>query len=240
MNEGGFWDGRNVRWNKMTVDAKSSREMQFGVLIDANVEGKTLMAGVAAADKRDSDTTAVVAAVKKFKTSSSSTASSRSAESSPVRVVFRVTPDRTETVMGGTADFRMDLRNTSDMTLDDLTVRMTYDATKVILEDGPVPDRASSNWLEWDIASLVRDGSWQATVTLRARDGVSGPDALTVDASIVGGGSMRIASGSRTAGAAVGTLGALPTTGWGLDAFAMAAAGAACIGLAAIQRKFQR
>lgn len=234
-NEGGFWDGRNVRWNKMTIDAKSSRELNFAVLIDADAQGKVLLAGVAASDKRDSDQTTVT--TKAAKATSSASSSSRSATSSPVRVVFRIAADRTETVMGGTADFQMDLRNTSDTDLRDLTVRMTYDSAKVTLEDSIVPERASANWLEWDIASLPAGASWQNTVTLRARAGVVGADAITVDAAIVGAGSTQIVSGSRMAHGAVGTLGALPTTGGGLDALAMIAAAVGCLGLTLVQRR---
>ncbi len=214
-DEGGSWDGSNVRWLILQIAPNDTRTLTYKVRVRSDApDGAELLGSVSADGVTAKDFTTVV---------DGSSVSSN--------VLFRKTADRQEAVPGGSIRYTLFVRNTLDHAITDAVILDRFDAQYLSLESSENPrDLASQsgNQMTWSVPVLQPGESWQTSYVLSVAK--NAPNAMELNnVATIRGTDLRGLSLTETVTANTsGVLRDFPSTGVGMDAIIgmMLAAGA--------------
>ena len=147
---------------------------------------------------------------------------SRTTTQSPVRVAL--SSNSAEVAAGGTARLSLVVLNRSDAALENLTVEVRYDGSKLSI-GGARDARKSANKLEWTISSLPKGGKWQTNFSGNIANSIGNGDIISASATVSGDAMTGVRSSQRSSSVQIGALKNLPPTGAPIDLFALLALG---------------
>lgn len=230
-DQGGTWDGRNVRWWKVQIPARGSIMLHFNARVSTDADdGRTLQASVEALDVLATETTTVGG------TAAASSRSSRATTAGAPAVVFYADADRAEALAGGVMNVTLSVRNTGDAMSNDLIITQTYDPSAVSPAEGAGATSVQPGKMTWALPPLAPGESWQTTVPM-AVAAHAGPGQTQTTVSIVGSGVDGV---NAVRSVDFNILRELPATGAAFDALVIVLAAFAALGLAVAHRKALR
>lgn len=147
----------------------------------------------------------------------------------PARVIknsvrVALSSNSAEVAAGGTASLSLVVLNRSSVALENLTVEVRYDGSKLSI-GGARDARKSANKLEWTISSLPKGGKWQTNFSGNIADSIGNGDIVSASATVSGDDLKGVRSSQRSSSVQIGALKILPPTGAPLDLFALLALG---------------
>ncbi|TSC79585.1 MAG: Conserved repeat protein [Candidatus Peregrinibacteria bacterium Gr01-1014_25] len=234
-DQGGYWDGTNIRWEGQEIAAYGVRTFSYTVRVrrDADIGGQ-MLGGVRVESVRgptDMDTTAIVAhSDETYQPVRSVRQTSSVAPKAPMPrigvsghgLVITQEADRSEAIPGTRIRYTVTVTNRSNSNVGGATVSVRYDASAlryVSSDDGAL--RTEGN-IVWSLPRIGPGQQWTTHYTLLVRDGA--PHGLRTSniAVISGGDTVNIAAGDRMYTTSVGVMRQMPTTGAPAGLIAMA------------------
>jgi len=205
--EGGYWDGKNVRWLGLQVQPNGTRTLQYSVRVRSDTpQGAVMLASVSADGVNGAtarDTTGIGTNV---------------AEAN--QVIFRKTSNSQEAVPGGTIRYTLYVRNTLDRSISDATILDRFENTYLTLESVENQQyvlSSSDGRIEWQVPQLSPGESWQTSYVLAvSKDAPNGMELENI-ATLRGADLGDISLSQRVRTNKAGVLKEFPTTGVEMD-----------------------
>lgn len=227
--EGGYWTGKNIRWEGMTVAPNGNRMLRVTGRVRSDAPmGERLRNRVAVNGYESVDTTIVADQV----------AGAGLAANQGVMVTKNA--DRAEVRPGETVRYTVTVRNVTNHPIENLKVddRMESPHVRILNADQGV---AAGNRVSWTVPYLapgeVWNVSYDAQVDYRAPHGLSIPNIVTVS----GQGMETVSLEERIYTMQIGVISNLPPTGAAFDALFLLATGLAGAGQTfATRRKIRK
>lgn len=233
-DNGGIWDGRNVRWTGIEVAPGKTITLHVDARIRTDAEvGRVLQAGVETLGNTVTDQTTVGGAV--VRSSSSSSRSTGTTSSGMPQLVFRAQTANGEALPGDTVSITLSARNTGGSATDNIVVTQEYDPAVIAPIDGGATT-VSPGLMTWNVPTLAAGESWQTTITMNVRSGARA-GTTNITARVRGDG---VSSSESVRTVSMGIVRALPATGAALDLLAVFAAATGALALAIAHRKALR
>ncbi len=224
-SEGGYWTGKNVRWEGLTVSPHGNRTLRVTgrVRSDAPI-GQRLRNRVSVNDFEAVDYTNV----------GNQIAGAGIANRGNVLISKRA--DRTEVQPGDTVSYTVSLQNVTNRTLRNLKVEDRMDSPHLRILSANA-GHADGNRVTWTIPELAPGQDWSmvytAQVDYRAPHGVSVPNIVTVS----GEGMETVSLTERIHTSQIGVISNLPPTGAAFDALFLGLTGLLGAGQTLAQRR---
>lgn len=224
-SEGGYWTGKNVRWEGLTVAPNGNRTLRVTgrVRTDAPL-GERLRNTVSVNDFEAVDYTHVGRTV----------AGAGLAQQKNVLISKRA--DRNEVQPGDTVSYTVALQNTTNRTLYNVLVEDRMDSPHVRILNAS-SGTADGNSVAWVIPELAPGQDWSmvydAQIDYRAPHGVTVPNVVTVS----GDGMETISLTERIYTSQIGVISNLPPTGAAFDALFLGLTGLLGAGQTLAQRR---
>jgi uncharacterized repeat protein (TIGR01451 family) len=214
-SEGGYWNGKKVRWNGLTVSPNGNRSLRVtGRVRNDAPRGERLKNTVAVNGFQAVDVTEVSDTV------------SGNAISARNQVLINKLADRSEVRPGDAIGYTVSVRNVTGETLYNVKVedRMDSDYVRILNADN---GELAGNRVRWTIPVLQAGESWDvrynAKVDYRAPHGLTIPNIVTVS----GNGMNTVSLNERIHTSEIGVISNLPPTGAAFDAIFLAMTGLA-------------
>lgn len=134
----------------------------------------------------------------------------RPSTQSPVRVSLNVASS--EVTAGGTARYTLVVLNRGEDDLKDLTAEFRFDASQITIVSARDTER-SGNMLRYTIASLPKDGKWEASITATVNDSVTNGTNVSATVTVSGDDIKDVRASQRSDSAIFGVIKELPQTG---------------------------
>ena len=232
-NDGGWFDGTNVRWLILQIAPNDTRSLQFTVRVRGDAPlGTMLTAAVSTSDgASDRDTTNVVA---------------NSTEIGVISrdVLFRKTADQSEVVPGGTVRYTLTVMNTLSHVISDAEIVDHFDAQYLTLESYQNPDSLISQQdgqIRWKVPVLQPGETWRTSYALSVASGAPNGLELNNVATLRGSDIVNGTSLTETVRTArTGVFTGIPETGVDFGALFGLLLSAPALAAVGIQRKMIR
>jgi len=223
-SEGGYWTGKNVRWEGLTVAPHGNRSLRVTGRVRSDVTlGQRLQNRVQVKGFEAVDTTVVGEQI-----TGAGLAQARD-------VLISKRADRSEVRPGGSIGYTISVRNTTNHSLFNVKVEDRMDSPYVHVTNAQY-GQTDGNRITWIIPKLAPGQNWDVSYTAqidyRAPHGVSIPNVVTVS----GKGMSTIALTDRIHTMQIGVISTLPPTGAAFDALFLGLTGI----LGAAQTLWQR
>ena len=236
-DQGGYWDGNNVRWEGLEVAPKGVRTLSYTVRVrpdaptDGQIIGGVKVDGIEGTDDtdrteivRDSDETEQAA--RPFSThfvvgGSDSLDGNRDANLTRDGLLIRQVSDRDETIPGGRVRFLVTVTNTTGRTIEDgAKVSVRYDSTAMDYIRSDDDARVLDGMLQWELPRLAPGESWTTSYTLGVR-GSTPHGTHTVNTAMISGGFLDDTADGRVSSTRIAVIRNLPETGAPMDVIAV-------------------
>lgn len=224
-SEGGFWNGKNVRWQGLTVAPNGARTLRVTGRVRSDApQGERLRNTVAVNGFQSVDTTVVGDRV------------SGAGLARQPGVLVSKHADRGEVRPGETVTYTVSVQNTTAQTISNLKVEDRMDSPYIRVLNAS-SGQADGNRITWTVPELQPGQHWSVSYTAqidyRAPNGVSIPNIVTVS----GNGMDTISLTERIHTMQIGVISNLPPTGAAFDALFLGLSGLAGAAQTLAQRK---
>ncbi|MBT5237506.1 DUF11 domain-containing protein [Candidatus Peregrinibacteria bacterium] len=224
-SEGGYWTGKNVRWEGLTVAPNGNRMLRVTGRVRSDAPlGERLRNTVSVNDFEAVDYTHVGDTI------------AGAGLTQPGNVLITKRADRSEVQPGDTVSYTVSLRNTTDKTLHNILVEDKMDSPHVRITNANSGLSDGTN-VSWMIDSLAPGQDWSMTydaqIDYRAPHGVTVPNVVTVS----GDGMETISLTERIYTSEIGVISNLPPTGAAFDALFLGLTGLLGAGQTLAQRR---
>lgn len=229
VDQGGFWDGGNVRWLFLQIAPHDSRTVHFSVLVRSDApDGVGLRASVFAGGSAG-----VLTSMRIARTVGG-------ADDRDNRVLFRKTADRGEAMPGGKIRYTLFVRNTLNHLISDATILDRFDTQYLSLvsaERSQSLVSQSDGQMLWQVPVLAPGESWETSYVLSvARDAPSGIALENV--ALLRGTDLQGVSLTETVQTnRSGVMQDFPTTGAGMDTMLAGLLALMALATSGVQRK---
>lgn len=214
-SEGGYWNGKNVRWQGLTVAPSGSRTLRVTGRVRSDApRGERLRNTVTVNGYQSVDYTTVGSQVR------------GAGLATAQNVLVRKVADRGEVRPGETVTYTVSVQNTTSQTITNMQVedRMDSPYIRVLYTEG---GSANGNSIRWTVPSLAAGQTWNVSYTAqvdnRAPHGVTIPNIVTVS----GNGMDTVSLEERIFTSQIGVISNLPPTGAAFDALFLGLTGLA-------------
>lgn len=254
--EGGYWDGKNVRWLNIPVAANGVRNLQYVIRVRSDAPmGSDLLATVRGDGQNgkssDDDYTTVVkritsdpyVAVQTATTDSTTTTSVTPADVvytpgengvKRANVLFNKYADRSEATAGGTVRYTIVVRNTLDHVIDDAVITDKFKTEHFTHVDGKP---LTSGSLQWNVPALRPGATWKMSYTLTVSPDMLHGWVVSNIATIEGADLADVPLSERIRVVQTGIVSSLPQTGAPMDALFLLVTSGLSFGMAAAGRR---
>ncbi len=236
-DQGGYWDGNNVRWEGLEVAPKAVRTLSYVIRVrpdaptDGQIIGGVKVDGVEGVD--DTDRTEILSqsdeeeqGARPFSShfivgGSDSLVSGNDENLTRDGLLIRQVSDRDETVPGGRVRFQVVVTNTTGRVIEDgAKVSVRYDATAMEYIRSDDAARVLEGILQWELPRLEPGATWKTSYTLGVR-GSTPHGSRTVNTAMISGGFLDDGSDGRVSSTRISVIRDLPETGAPLDMIAI-------------------
>ena len=214
--EGGYWTGKNVRWEGLTVSPHGDRRLHVTARVRSDAPLGTRLANRVSAEGQHAVDETVI----------SGTSVGAGVSQAGRQVVLSKRADRSEVRPGDTVNYTVTLRNNGHLPLHNVLVEDRMDTRYMQIVSG---DRGTldGDRIIWKVSHVAPGETWETRYAVRIHPGTPHGSELKNIVTARGNGMEQVSLTERVMSVNLGVISTLPPTGAPIDAIALGIIGLA-------------